>query len=642
MTRLLLICGFALAAHAAAPVETLWIKSPPAAGEQLRKLLPEVHQTILEDQFVEVRSAGLSFFYLGPFQNPLTADGGVRDIRVRIPRHPVPAEGEGQQAGPGMLGIFLNGVPLYNRLNEASYLGRNIWHFDPLAYRDPAHPQTLGVLGTIIANFSAHSPILGFALDGYPIYGPWAFANGDGSGELRRMRSGYRLRQIRERTHLADGTVLTPSQYGPPVDTAFPLGTFAEDYEYKPESGDLDSSNGRFAVTPEYPNGTYAYFLTTDAFSRLAFPYFLADRFRGRLPGVASRGGISTGPVQFTHDALEAGKPAELRFAFPHVRSLEIVHEQTVHLMIVSSDLATFDHVHPEWTLGDVYVVAHTFPHPGNYRLFAQFTRPGESEQLAQFDVRVTGQAGAADRPAAQPPPVTVKLNRPDHIGTGQDVPFSVELQGQPIQPYMGAWAHFVFLDQHLNNFIHAHPAGSGSAAPDPRLPHVHGVSDVVSGPPPALVRFSTNFSAPGNYKLWAQFQVDGKLVVIPFSIEVSAAAGPVPTSRPIPSRAIRITIDNRGFTPARIEANSGQPLTLAVTRASTPNCGSQIVFPSLGIQRDLAVGQTTVIELPPRTGDLAFTCGMGMFRGMIVGVTEAGLKDSTRTPDPAEAPYRP
>ncbi len=114
------------------------------------------------------------------------------------------------------MGVFLNGVPLSNRFTDASYLGRNMWHFDMVAFNDPAHPTTLGVLQPIISNTKAHSPLLGFALDGFPIYGPWAFDKPDGTGGFRRMRSGYRLRNVRERTTWPDGTQLTPSQHGPP------------------------------------------------------------------------------------------------------------------------------------------------------------------------------------------------------------------------------------------------------------------------------------------------------------------------------------------------------------------------------------------------------------------------------------------
>jgi hypothetical protein len=39
-------------------------------------------------------------------------------------------------------------------------------------------------------------------------------------------------------------------------------GTFVADYEYVQEAGDLDECNGRTIRTPEFPDGTYAYFLT--------------------------------------------------------------------------------------------------------------------------------------------------------------------------------------------------------------------------------------------------------------------------------------------------------------------------------------------------------------------------------------------
>jgi hypothetical protein len=600
-----------------------WILSRPAPNVALRNVLPDVHEVIVDDQYVEVRSAGLSLLYLGPFQNPLTGDGGLRDLHFRIPRKPVLEDNPaGQRVGPGVIGVFLNGVPLYNRFAEASYLGRNMWHFDTVAYKDSTHPQSLGVLEQMIANGSAHSPILGFALDGFPIYGPWAFANADGSGGLRRMRSGYRLRNVRERTRWADGAELTPSQYGPAVDRRFPLGTFAEDYEYRPGEGDLDASNGRFSVTPDYPGGTYAYFLTTDDAKQLAFPYFLAERFRGKLLGVEPLQAKSASGVQFEHSALDAGKPAELRFVFPGARSLEIVHEKPVHLIVVSSDLAVFEHIHPEWQLGDRYTVTHTFPRAGKYRLFAQFTLPGQPERLESFDVEVTGEGSTP--PPAKSLPIAAKLIQPDRIRTGEDVPFTVELSGTPIEPYLGAWGHFVFLDGNLENFIHAHPADSAGAAPDPSRPHIHGVSDAASGPPPSSIGFTTNFSQAGRYKLWAQFQVAGQPVVIPFLVEVSGAPVIAQTAARIPGGAISIQVDSRGFTPARIEAAAAMPVTLAITRAATPNCGSRIVFPSLGIKRDLPVGETAVIELPRLVGGLAFTCGMGMFRGMIVGVTQA------------------
>jgi len=92
-----------------------------------------------------------------------------------------------------------------------------------------------------------HSPILGYAYDGNPIYGPYAYDTTTG-GSIRRMNPGYVL------------DVDTTSGKRPP---GFEGGFFINDYTYD-GSGDLDIHNGRFAITPEYPNGVYAYFATVD------------------------------------------------------------------------------------------------------------------------------------------------------------------------------------------------------------------------------------------------------------------------------------------------------------------------------------------------------------------------------------------
>ena len=47
--------------------------------------------------------------------------------------------------------------------------------------------------------------------------------------------------------------------------TLYDTGTMIEDYEFVSGLGHLDESNGRYCVTPEFPNGTYAYFMTYNA-----------------------------------------------------------------------------------------------------------------------------------------------------------------------------------------------------------------------------------------------------------------------------------------------------------------------------------------------------------------------------------------
>jgi hypothetical protein len=131
-----------------------------------------------------------------------------------------------------------------------------------------------------------HSPIIGYAFDGYPIYGAFGYANADGTGGIARMRSSYRIRSITDRTTLADGTSVTGTQAGPAISQQYPLGYYIEDFEYVPGLGDLDENNGRFCITPEYPNGTYAYFVTIDSTGEATYPYTLGPSYHGVVTAV--------------------------------------------------------------------------------------------------------------------------------------------------------------------------------------------------------------------------------------------------------------------------------------------------------------------------------------------------------------------
>lgn len=134
--------------------------------------------------------------------------------------------------------------------------------------------------GLYVIDSTKHAPLLGYAYDGFPIYGAYAYKNTDGTGGITRMKSGYRLRDITVRTHYADGTDVAD---GPAVSTTYPLGYFREDYGYVPVASPdvLDGHNGRFCVTPEYPQGIYCYFATVDNNWNSAYPYVVGPTFYG-------------------------------------------------------------------------------------------------------------------------------------------------------------------------------------------------------------------------------------------------------------------------------------------------------------------------------------------------------------------------
>ncbi len=124
-----------------------------------------------------------------------------------------------------------------------------------------------------------HSPIIGWAYDGNPIYGPYAYSKKQGVGaSIVQMKSGYEEDEI--------------PKLNRPSTIQFPIGFFVEDYTYLDVSDEsvLDEYNGRFCVTPEFPNGTYAYFTTinelgTEDFSGYkspVFPYLIGNKFKSR------------------------------------------------------------------------------------------------------------------------------------------------------------------------------------------------------------------------------------------------------------------------------------------------------------------------------------------------------------------------
>ena len=140
----------------------------------------------------------------------------------------------------------------------------------------------------------------------YPIYGPYGYTDPKNpASAVKRMVSGYQLRNLTARTSLPSWSLpnhasiaqqLTASQYGPAVSATYPLGRYLEDYDFIQGLGDLDQYNGRTTITPDFPNGTYAYFITLDSGGNPAFPYVLGGQYYGTAS--AAQVQTVTGTVQ--------------------------------------------------------------------------------------------------------------------------------------------------------------------------------------------------------------------------------------------------------------------------------------------------------------------------------------------------------
>ncbi len=286
-------------------------------------------QTVLySTTSVYVRTKGIPGYVTGPFLDGNPSVATNQNAIFKFPLTPAPNTGTPTATTGGNIGVFINGVALFDYRDGVSWKnstgalaggpmpggpGDGVWNRDAIVaekggfdcakghpamgnYHHHQNPSAfkldLTVISTVCTLYDAdglyvidatkHSPLIGFAYDGYPIYGAYGYKNVDGTGGIARMKSSYSLRSITTRTTYADGSSVTP---GPPVNATYPLGLFREDYQYNATSAAtpdfLDEHNGRFCITPEYPSGTYAYFCTVDANHNSAYPYVVGPTFYG-------------------------------------------------------------------------------------------------------------------------------------------------------------------------------------------------------------------------------------------------------------------------------------------------------------------------------------------------------------------------
>ena len=314
--------------------------------------------------WVYIRTTGLGSHVMGPWyldsaktQNFPNFPSNTATI-YRIPRTPAVPASKTLTTG-GAIGYFVNGVAFFDNRDTFSYsnangkdadptagigLGDGIWvrdalpnesatfdaalahqagnqyhyHVQPIAlrYQLGDHVDYNATTNRYTENTSVvtkHSPIVAWAQDGYPVYGPYGYATAsDANSGVRRMVSGFVLRNGANGTTNLNTTgrhtlaawsaawqgrsaALATTQYGPNVSATYALGHYLEDYDYLGDLSfaqgvqfDLDRYNGRTCVTPEFPNGTYAYFSTLNADNTPAFPYNIGRQFYGSPTGGTS------------------------------------------------------------------------------------------------------------------------------------------------------------------------------------------------------------------------------------------------------------------------------------------------------------------------------------------------------------------
>lgn len=300
-------------------------------------VLANVQQVQYSTNWVYVSTTGVPSYITGPFLDGNPSLTTNQNAIFKISLNPTMNAGAGTATSGGNIGIFINGVAMFDyrdgvawNTNTNSLCGglpgmspcpggpgsSQSWNRDAVLaekggfdcakghpangnYHHHQNPSAFDLDLTVISNIctlydaeglyaidsTVHSPLIGFSYDGYPVYGAHGYKNADGTGGITRIKSGYQLRNISTRTVWADGTDVPD---GPAVSVTYPLGYFREDYEFVNHAGAadyLDVHNGRFCVTPEYPNGMYCYFATVDSDWNSAYPYLIGPTYYGVKTG---------------------------------------------------------------------------------------------------------------------------------------------------------------------------------------------------------------------------------------------------------------------------------------------------------------------------------------------------------------------
>ncbi len=113
--------------------------------------------------------------------------------------------------------------------------------------------------------------LVGWASDGFPVYARYGYSDANNSNsEIKSLTSSYRLKSEPDtnRPIVLTALIGVPGQGTTNPNAPIPMGAFTQDYEYVEGLGDLDQCNGRFGVTPDFPEGIYYYVVTDD------FPFF--------------------------------------------------------------------------------------------------------------------------------------------------------------------------------------------------------------------------------------------------------------------------------------------------------------------------------------------------------------------------------
>jgi hypothetical protein len=185
------------------------------------------------------------------------------------------------------------------------------------------------------------------------------------------------------------------------------------------------------------------------------------------------------------------------------VADLEVNHEKLMHLIVVSTDLKEYKHLHPESNEPGVFKVAHTLAE-GEYKVFVDIKPKDLAYQVQPINLMIGSTHKGHEHSTLQPDSNLAKQMGdysatllPTSQKTNEEIQLKFDLNGETPEQYLGALGHVVILDEKANNYIHVHP---------------------LEGTEPV---FETKFTDSGIYKIWAEFKFNGEVFAFPYVLEI-------------------------------------------------------------------------------------------------------------------------
>ncbi len=204
------------------------------------------------------------------------------------------------------------------------------------------------------------------------------------------------------------------------------------------------------------------------------------------------------------------------------LKNFATVHEKIMHLIVVRKDLQEFQHLHPDYNQATGEFSVHiTFPSDGPYLIFPDFTpaKSADNPQLLPVTLSHDIVLGTVADYKPQPVGTTEKSKTFDGyqvvltpqsltVTSGNSVSFDFDIKKDGelvtnLEKYLDALGHTVVLREGDLQFIHAH------------------ATQKLTNTQTGKVNFEITFPQAGNYKLFSQFQHEGKIITSDFVVNV-------------------------------------------------------------------------------------------------------------------------